>query len=145
MEKMYLTLLILSMILLTDAAVFDLFHCRAATCQQFYYGLRRYSRRDDYVNVCYGTVNSLLQIAQQHGKCYDEAKTQFNSACIIALATTMRNCVHGLKDVPENEAQYFCGHKLMQNCAKQVGLERFPFKTEYRPPAEHDDDYYADH
>jgi len=54
-----------------------------------------------------------------------------------ALATTTRNCIHGLRGIPELRARYYCGFRLMQNCAKQIGLERFPYRLEYQKP---DDD-----
>jgi hypothetical protein len=54
-----------------------------------------------------------------------------------ALGRTMKNCINGLHDIPELRARYYCGFRLMQNCARQVGLERFPLKFEYRQP---DDD-----
>jgi hypothetical protein len=43
----------------------------------------------------------------------------------------MKNCVDGLRDLPADTAKYYCGYRLMQNCAKLIGLERFPYKTEY--------------
>ncbi|CAF0775146.1 unnamed protein product [Adineta steineri] len=104
------------------------------------YGLRRFPRRNDYVNVCYDTVNSLQNIPQKYGKCFNEATNKINPACIYALATTMRNCVSGLDDVPEFRARYYCGYKLMQNCAKNVGLERFPYNSQYQKLDDGDDE-----
>ncbi len=43
----------------------------------------------------------------------------------------------GLTGIPELHARYYCGHRLMQNCAKHIGLDRFPYKLEYQRP---DDD-----
>lgn len=51
---------------------------------------------------------------------------------IDALATTMKKCVSGLDGVPEYHARYHCGYRLMQNCAKHLGLERFPYNAEYQ-------------
>jgi len=56
---------------------------------------------------------------------------------IVALATTMKNCVQGLKTIPELHARYYCGYRLMQNCARHIGLDRFPYKIEYQRP-DHD-------
>ena len=52
----------------------------------------------------------------------------------MALATTMKNCVEGLAGMPELHARYFCGYRLMQNCARFIGLERFPYQMEYQRP-----------
>lgn len=43
----------------------------------------------------------------------------------------MRNCVNGLSDLPVFYGKYYCGYRLMQNCAKHIGLERFPYNTDY--------------
>ena len=52
----------------------------------------------------------------------------------------MRSCVRELSDdVPEYVAKHYCGRKLMQNCARQLGMERFPFKADAGEPV--DDDY----
>ncbi|CAF1395403.1 unnamed protein product [Adineta ricciae] len=139
MTKLFVLLLLLTITLAVDAIAFDFLHCKAATCQQFHYGLRKYLRRDQYVNVCYDTVNALQQSVQKHGKCFDEATKQFNKSCIFALANIMRSCVRELNDVPEYIAKHYCGRKLMQNCARQLGMERFPFKADAPEPV--DDDY----
>ncbi|CAF0865504.1 unnamed protein product [Adineta ricciae] len=139
MAKLFVLLLFLTIILAVDAIAFDFLHCKAATCQQFHYGLRKYPRRDQYVNVCFDTVNALQQSVQKHGKCFDEATKQFNKSCIFALANIMRSCVRELNDVPEYVAKHYCGRKLMQNCARQLGMERFPFKADAQEPV--DDDY----
>ena len=51
-----------------------------------------------------------------------------------ALARTIHTCVKRLNGVPELAAKYFCGYRLMQNCARHVGLDRFPSQTDYRYP-----------
>ncbi|CAF2966210.1 unnamed protein product [Rotaria sp. Silwood2] len=122
------------MIISIEATVFDSFHCKAATCHEFYYGLKNFPRQKDYVNVCYSTVHSLENISKKYGKCFDEKTTKFNPPCIYALATTMKRCVNGLSGVPEHSARYYCGYRLMQNCAKHLGLERFPYNAEYKRP-----------
>lgn len=53
---------------------------------------------------------------------------------LVALATTMKNCVEGLRGIPALHARYFCGYRLMQNCARHIGLERFPYQNEYQRP-----------
>ena len=53
---------------------------------------------------------------------------------LVALATTMKNCVEGLQGIPALHARYFCGYRLMQNCARHIGLERFPYQNEYQRP-----------
>ena len=45
---------------------------------------------------------------------------------------TIKSCIDGLKDIPERNARYYCGYKLMRNCAKYLGLERFPYYSEYQ-------------
>ncbi|CAF0839398.1 unnamed protein product [Rotaria sordida] len=135
MEKVLFTLILLSISISISATLFDSFHCKVATCHEFYYGLKNFSRQKDYVNVCHDTVRSLENISKKYGKCFDE-KTKFNPPCIYALATTMKRCVHGLNGVSEYSARYYCGYRLMQNCAKYLGLERFPYNVEYRRPDE---------
>ncbi len=50
----------------------------------------------------------------------------------------MKNCINGLRDVPELYARYYCGYRLMKNCAKHVGLERFPYSSQYQQPDDDD-------
>lgn len=50
------------------------------------------------------------------------------------LARTIRTCVRRLNGVPETIAKYYCGYRLMQNCARHVGLDRFPSQIDYRYP-----------
>jgi hypothetical protein len=50
----------------------------------------------------------------------------------------MKACVYGLRDIPEHYARYHCGYRLMQNCAKHIGLDRFPFYSEHQRPVDDD-------
>ena len=75
----------------------------------------------------YSYVHSLSFIS-------DKNEDLFSLMNIVALATTMKNCVQGLQGVTELHARYYCGYRLMQNCARQIGLERFPFQIEYQRP-----------
>ncbi|CAM4789670.1 unnamed protein product [Rotaria magnacalcarata] len=109
MKNFLLTFTLLSTIISIDGTLFDSFHCKAATCHEFYYN---FPKQKHYANVCYNTVRSIENISKRYGKCFDERTAKFNPPCIYALATTMK--------------------RLMQNCAKIIGLERFPYNTEYQ-------------
>lgn len=43
-----------------------------------------------------------------------------------ALAATIKNCINGLKEIPEKEAHYYCGYTLMKYCAIHLGLDQIP-------------------
>ena len=36
--------------------------------------------------------------------------------------------MHGLNDLPEKTAKFYCGFTLMKYCAVHLGLENFPLK-----------------
>ncbi|CAF3350479.1 unnamed protein product [Rotaria socialis] len=132
MKNFLLTFILLSAIISIHGTLFDSFHCKAATCHEFYYGLKSFPNQKHYVNVCYNTVRSIENISKRYDKCFDERTAKFNPPCIYALATTMKRCIIGLSGVPEYYARYHCGYRLMQNCAKNIGLERFPYNIEYQ-------------
>ncbi|CAF0716845.1 unnamed protein product [Adineta steineri] len=115
---------------------FDNFHCKAATCQEFYHGLKHSRHYQDYINTCYETVNILLQIPKRYGKCVDDSTMRMNPNCIRALAKTIKKCISQLSDLPENTARFYCGYTLMKHCAVNVGLERFRLNFQSRTPTD---------
>jgi hypothetical protein len=84
-----------------EAMVLDNFHCKVATCREFYYvsalffdymnqiytlkllkGFKNVPRHQDYVDTCYETVSALQSIPRKYGKCLDDSTMKLNPACI---------------------------------------------------------------
>ncbi|UJR29967.1 hypothetical protein I4U23_017514 [Adineta vaga] len=126
----FLVLIVLIDGCLINAIAIDDFHCKIPTCQDFHYGLLDKSRHRHYVEVCYETVYALQEISRIHGKCIHGNTGKINPPCIYALALTIKNCLSGLSDLPENTAKFYCGYTLMKYCAVQVGLGHIPLRTD---------------
>lgn len=52
------------------------------------------------------------------------------------LALTVRQCVEQMQGVPLKHRNYFCGHRLMKNCARFLGLEQIELKEDFPHPDE---------
>lgn len=170
MTMMMLCLLVSWTIVSSAAGLrLDHFHCRTATCNEFFYvslvlslsSLRRCSSRVFVISLIRKTTstcvtrlspvskrspsntasvsmskanNSMRRVSVRRSLSLSLNDRRSFLSVSDALAETMRTCIGGLKDVPEKFSRHFCGHRLMQNCARHVGLERFPYIADYRHP-----------
>ncbi|CAF1580710.1 unnamed protein product [Adineta ricciae] len=134
MKKSTLLFIVIILINLSliNSAPFENFHCKAATCQVFYSGLRNHPRYQEHMETCYDTVATFQAIPRHFGKCYNEATRQINPTCIHAVAKTIKSCIVKMHDVSDIHARYYCGYTLMKHCAGNVGLDRFPLNFPLR-------------
>ena len=78
-------------------------------------------------------VSMIRQEKYMHLAFVSQLKNKFkphllDSIILDALANTIKTCLIGLNNLPDKEANYYCGYTLMKYCAVHLGLDQIPLK-----------------